>query len=179
MSLSPQKFREIVFQLLYSQDIGHSQEDAMIELIMNELSVTKKNVKLAQDKVNEIRQKLDEIDPMIASVSTSYTFERIQTVTKNILRLGVYELFIEQKAPPKVIIAEAIRLSRKFSSPESASFANALLDHLYQVSIGNQVDGKSIEKQGEAFLKQEKASSDAALEHLSLKEEEEESPNGL
>lgn len=176
MALSPQKFREIVFQLLYSQDMGHPHDDAMVELIMTELSITKKNVKLAHDKVRDIRQKLEEIDPMIASVSTSYTFERIQSVTKNILRLGVYELFFEKKVPPKVVIAEAIRLSRKFSSPESASFANALLDHLYQQSQGVQVDSKVLEKQGKSFMDDEQASSEAALDFLSHKDEIDDNP---
>lgn len=135
MSLSPQKFREITFQILYSRDIGHPEDDAILELMMGELAVSKKNVKTALEKADKI-SKHAEIDPLIASVSTSYTFERIQAVTRNILRLAVYELFFEKEAPPKVIIAEAIRLSKKFCSPESASFANALLDNLYRVSQG-------------------------------------------
>ncbi len=167
MSLSPQKFREIIFQALYSLDIGHADEEAILELMMGELSVTKKNVRLAQEKVEKIRHKLAEIDPMIASVSTSYTFDRIQTVTKNILRLAVYELLFEKDVPPKVVMAEAIRLSRKFSSPESASFTNALLDHLYKASQGKHVDPKSLEEQGKELLEHEKASSEEALkQHL-------------
>src|SRR5947209_6907731 len=107
MSLSPQKFREIVFQILYSHDIGHPEDDAILELMMGELAVSKKNVKTALEKADKISRH-DEIDPLIASVSTSYTFERIQAVTRNILRLAVYELFFEKEAPPKVVIAEAI-----------------------------------------------------------------------
>jgi len=172
MALSPQKSREIVFQLLYSQDIGRPDEDSMTNLMMSELAVTKKNVKAAQEKVHQIQQNLQEIDPLIASVSTSYTFERIQTVTKNILRLGVYELFFEKQVPYKVVISEAIRLSRKFSSPESAGFVNALLDNLYQISQGKTIDSKAFEKQSLEMLEKEKADSAAALEHLSRKEEE-------
>jgi N utilization substance protein B len=173
MALSPQKFREIVFQLLYSQDIGHPNDEAMLDLMMAELAVTKKSVKTAQDKVHEIVALLHEIDPLIASVSTSYTFDRIQTVTKNILRLAVYELFFEKSIPHKVAIAEAIRLSRKFNSPESASFANALLDNLYHLSLGTQVDKKELEKQALEFLEKEKIMEQAALEHLSRRNETE------
>lgn len=163
MSLSHQKFREIVFQILYSKDVGHPEPALIIELMMNELAVSKKNVKQAQEKVEKIFQFLPQIDPMIGAVSATYDFDRIQIVTKNILRLGVYELFFEDgenAAPPKVVIAEAIRLSRKFSSPESASFVNALLDHLYQVSLGNPVDTKEVEKPLENFIESEKESLD-------------------
>lgn len=138
MALPLQKFREIVLQLLYSQDIGRPEEPSMLDLMMNELEVSKKNVKMAQERVQLIRNLLSKIDPMIAEISTSYEFDRIQFITKNILRLGVYELLFDDLTPPKVAISEAIRLSRKFSTPESAAFVNALLDNLYQKSLGAQ-----------------------------------------
>jgi N utilization substance protein B len=158
MALSHQKFREIVLQLLYSYDIGHPEQQVMIDLMMAELAVSKKNVRFAQEKVQKILDCLPQIDPIIASVSTSYSFDRIQTVTKNILRLGVFELFFEKESPPippKVVIAEAIRLSRKFNTPESASFVNALLDHLYQASHGEKIDSQDIEQQAQVLLKSE------------------------
>lgn len=132
MTLSPQKFREIVLQLLYSQDIAHPDESLMTELMMAELAISKKNVRLAQERVHMISTHFSEIDSLITSVSTSYDLDRIQIVTKNILRLAVFELFFDDQIPAKVAIAEAIRLSRKFNTPESASFVNALLDRLYQ-----------------------------------------------
>lgn len=163
MTLSQQKYREIVFQLLYSQDMGHPDEPDMVNLIMAELAISKKNVRLALDKVRQILQHLPEIDPLIASVSKSYEFERIQRVTKNILRLGVYELFFDDGIPPKVAIAEAIRLSRKFNTPESASFVNALLDHLYQKRLGCQSDPNLLEERLQAFTQSEQASLDFSL----------------
>lgn len=152
MSLSPQKFREMVFQLLYSQDIAQPESSLMIELMMGELTVSKKNARLAQERVEKVQAHIQEIDSLISGVSTSYDFHRIQTVTKNILRLGVYELLFDDQIPPKVAIAEAIRLSRKFCTPESASFVNALLDHLYQKSLGKQIDPEKISEQSQALL---------------------------
>ena len=164
MALSQQKFREIVLQVLYSQDLGRPNEALMTELMMAELAVSKKNVRLAQERVQLIRDRLSEIDPLISSISTSYDFERIQIVTKNILRLGVFELLFDDQIPPKVAIAEAIRLSRKFSTPESASFVNALLDHLYQASLGGPVNPKQLEQLSQALKKSEEIASEAAQE---------------
>jgi N utilization substance protein B len=166
MALSQQKFREIVFQLLYSQELGRPDEALMTELMMTELAVSKKNVRLAQERVHVIREHLSKIDPLITSVSTSYDFERIQTVTKNILRLGVFELFFDDQIPPKVAIAEAIRLSRKFSTPESASFVNALLDHLYQASLGSSVDPQQMAQHCQALMQSEQIASDVAQEQV-------------
>lgn len=164
MSLSPQKFREMVFQLLYSHDIGHPNEDLMIELMMAELVVSKKNVRLALDKVYRILDKLPDIDSRITAVSTSYAFDRIQSVTKNILRVAVFELFFDEEIPPKVAIAEAMRLSRKFGTPESANFVNALLDHLYKAILGNQSSLEELEHKAQDLLQSEEQARQAVLD---------------
>lgn len=171
MSLSQQKFREMVFQILYSKDLGSPNQDAIIEMMMNQLAVSKKNVKLAQEKVQTILTKLPEIDPLISSVSTSYDFDRIQTVAKNILRLGVFELLFDSTIPPKVAIAEAMRLARKFGSPESASFVNALLDHLYQASLGHPKDVQSLDKQVKIFELSEELATKNAIEAQQAQEQ--------
>lgn len=162
MALAQQKFREIVLQILYSQDIAQPEEALMTELIMEELSVSKRNVRAAQERVLKIREKLPEIDTLISSFSISYDFSRIQMVTKNILRLGVFELLFDQEIPPKVAIAEAIRLSRKFSTAESAAFVNAILDQLHQQRLGKSIDSQEISHQLETLLESEQAASEAA-----------------
>jgi transcription antitermination protein NusB len=155
MALSHHKFREIVLQILYSQELGRPDEALMSQLMMGELAVSKKNVRLAQERVHRIQERQEEIDKLISSISTSYDFDRIQAVTKNILRLGVYELLFDDEIPHKVAIAEAIRLSRKFSTPESASFVNALLDNLYQASLGQKGDDRKLAQQAKALLQSE------------------------
>jgi N utilization substance protein B len=134
MAIPQQKFRELVFQLLYSYDIGSSKEDLMIPFMMEELSVSKKTVLQAQERVGKIQENLKEIDTLIANASKSYAFDRIQTVEKNILRLGVFELLHDPSIPPKVALAEAIRLTRKFGTPESGTFVNAILDSILHSS---------------------------------------------
>jgi len=41
MTLPPQKFREILFQILYSRDFEASQKEEMDPIMMHELKVTK------------------------------------------------------------------------------------------------------------------------------------------
>jgi N utilization substance protein B len=128
MPLPVQKFREMVFQMLYSYDFSPSDESDVIQLFMHELKVTKKSVNEASRKVKAVLDRKNEIDEMIRPISTEYQFERISSVEKNILRLGIYELCFEKAIPAKVAISEAIRLCRKFGTPESAHFVNAILD---------------------------------------------------
>jgi transcription antitermination protein NusB len=132
MSLPPQKFREIVFLLLYRNDFIVDELDETILLIMDNLKVTKRSVLEAQAKVMQIAAHLEQIDEKISKGSTEYSFERISSVEKTILRLGLYEILYDTSLEPKIAFAEAIRLTRKFGSPESANFVNAVLDSVYK-----------------------------------------------
>lgn len=131
MPISPQKFREIVLHLLYSDDFGSCEEVA--EMVMAQLAVTKKTVREAFEIKEKIVQKIGEIDGLVRKHSSSYDFERIPRIERNVIRLGVYELLHSPEVPPKVAIAEAIRLARKFATPEAATFVNAVLDSIYKV----------------------------------------------
>ncbi len=132
MSLPLQKMREILFLLLFSHDFTDCSEEDSISLVMRELSVAKRYVLEAQSQKKLIVEKISTIDSLISQAASSYDLQRIPLVERNILRLGVYELLYVPSLPAKVAIAEAIRLSRKFASPESASFINAILDSIYR-----------------------------------------------
>lgn len=158
MPLPKQKFREIVFQYLYSSDIGSPSEEEIIPLLMRELSVTKKAVREAVEKGKLVIAKLPEIDLLIEKFSTTYRFDRIRSVERNALRLGVYEIVYDDSIPPKVAIAEAMRLSRKFATPEAGAFVNALLDAVYKSSIGEEVDKVLLQESAKGLLESEEAS---------------------
>jgi N utilization substance protein B len=164
MAMPQEKQREIVFQMLYGYDIGRANEEELLNLLMKELAVTKKTMLEAQDRVRHIAAILPELDGMIKAASQSYQFDRIQTVERNILRLGLYEIFFDDQIPAKVAISEAIRLTRKFGTPESAAFVNAILDSLYKISQGKYVDVEQLGKSVEELAKAEKISGDAALD---------------
>jgi len=137
MSLPQQKFREIVFQIVYSFDILQAEEEELVPLIMKENKVSRKNVLEALDRARNIQAKKEELDQIIKDLSKEYAFDRIQIIEKSILRLAIFEMNYDENIPGKVAISEAIRLCRKYSNPESASFVNALLDAIYQSKIGD------------------------------------------
>ena len=135
MALSQQKSREILFQILFSHDFSDVDDEEICEFIMQQFYVTRRAVRdlLAEEK--KIWQHLAEIDARIARYSQSYEPHRIPKVELNVLRLAIYEMLYLPSLPPKVSIAEAIRLTRKYSTAESSSFINALLDAMYKAEL--------------------------------------------
>ena len=130
MEFPPQKFREIVFQLIFSFDAGGGAEGEIIPFMMRELAVSKKNVSAAYAKAQAVWSHREELDGVIEKQTQAYSLERIKTVEKNILRFAFYELLIAKELKAKIIISEAHRLARKFSAIEGAAFVNAVLDSL-------------------------------------------------
>ena len=100
--------------------------------MMQELKVTKRIMLDAHERMRQVLAMQSEIDEEIRNASTEYSFDRISRVEKTILRLGLYEMFHDPELPSKVALAEAIRLCRKFGTPESAQFINAILDAIYR-----------------------------------------------
>ena len=70
-----------------------------------------------------------EIDQHISSAS-EYSIDKIDPIELAALRIAVYEIFHCHQIPEKVIIAEAIRLCKKFGSDEGFKLVNVVLDNL-------------------------------------------------
>jgi N utilization substance protein B len=126
-TLDPRKYRELVFLILFSSDMGQGPSDELLDLIMQECKVAKVHVLEAKARAEAILEKRDECDAYIKSVSKEYRLERIMSVERNVLRLAIFELMFERQVPTKVVFAEAKRLAKKFSTDEAAAFVHSLL----------------------------------------------------
>lgn len=79
--------------------------------------------KLAQNIIkNTIK-----IEKPITKHASQWPTEQINRIDLAILRLAVFELLIEKKQPPKVIVDEAVELAKEFGSESSSSFVNGVL----------------------------------------------------
>ena len=72
----------------------------------------------------------ERIDELIAQYAVGWPLDRMPVVDRNILRLGAFELIWEDGTPDAVVLDEAVRLAREFSTDESPSFVNGLLGRL-------------------------------------------------
>ena len=126
-TLDPHKFRELVFLVLFSLDMGQSPSDELFCLIMNECKVAKRHVIDASARAEAVLKRRDECDAYIKAVCDEYRIERIMCAERNILRLAVFELMLEPREPESVVFAEAKRMARKFSTKEAATFVHSIL----------------------------------------------------
>src|SRR5438270_13032894 len=76
----------------------------------------------------------EQIDKSIEAKSEHWRLERMPVVDRNILRLAIYELTLNN-VPAAIVIDEALELARQFSGDESLPFINGLLDAIRRQSF--------------------------------------------
>ncbi len=65
-------------------------------------------------------------DLIIAPLLEGWTIDRLPTIDRIVLRMGVYELG-HLPTPRPVVINEAVELAKKFSTEDSGRFVNGVL----------------------------------------------------
>lgn len=118
------KARELVLRLLYQTEF----RDVPIDELLNEYSY--KDVYIGQT-LRGVEENLQQIDDIISKRAEGWRLNRLVSVDRNILRLGIYELLFTQ-VPPEVVINEAVELAKKYGTEKSGSFINGILDRVYK-----------------------------------------------
>jgi len=75
----------------------------------------------------------DAVDKVIQDTAENWRLDRMPFIDRNILRLAAYELLFRHDTPPKVAINEAIELAKKYSTENSPTFVNGVLDKIYSL----------------------------------------------
>jgi transcription antitermination protein NusB len=124
------KARELILQALYQSDISGDDIEHAVEQLFNDNKGSKADMVYFKRVALGVWSRLAEVDQWIAKGSTNWSTERIATIDRNIIRLGVYELLAEPDLPARVVINEAIELSKRFGGKGSGSFINGVMDSL-------------------------------------------------
>jgi transcription antitermination protein NusB len=70
------------------------------------------------------------IDDLIATYAHGWTLDRMPTVDRNALRIGVFEILYVDEVPDAVAVTEAMNLVRDLSTDESPGFVNGVLGNI-------------------------------------------------
>ncbi|MER2106656.1 MAG: transcription antitermination factor NusB [Solibacillus sp.] len=69
----------------------------------------------------------EEIDAALEAKLENWTLSRLPKIERTVLRLAVYELLFDEEMPNKVVMNEAIELSKTFGDEKSSKFVNGVL----------------------------------------------------
>ncbi len=121
------KARGLALQALYEIDsTGHSAEGVLKHLLTEE-KLSEENSGFVHDLVTGVIQNRERIDQNIRNFAPAWPLEQMPAIDRNILRLAIFEILIDNKVPIKVAINEAVELAKTFGADSSSKFVNGVL----------------------------------------------------
>ncbi|MBI2037924.1 MAG: transcription antitermination factor NusB [Candidatus Magasanikbacteria bacterium] len=128
--------RSIAMQALFEWDFrGKPEHNALPDIMerdLKEFGPGLAETEFAKKIIEEVKKNLEEIDAIIEKYAPQWPIDQITIIDRNVLRIGIYELKLNNEVPPKVAINEAIELAKNFGGPSSGRFVNGVLGAIYK-----------------------------------------------
>jgi len=119
--------RALALKVLYEVDsVGHDVDETLTRFLAKE-GLSEENDAFARELVSGVVQNREKIDHNIQTFAPAWPVEQISVVDRNILRLAIFEILLDNKVPVKVAINEAVELAKTFGSDNSSKFVNGVL----------------------------------------------------
>ena len=137
--------RIIAVQAIYASEIYPENSNDIFNIILNsgedeewrplDSTPTKKAINYGKKLHKIVMKNKDELDDLIKKRLKNWSINRIKLLDKLILRMSLAEMIYVESVPPKVSIAEGVEIAKYFSTDESGSFVNGILDSFYNDMI--------------------------------------------
>ena len=124
---SRRKARTVALQVLFEVDaVGHDATEA-VERRLEEATLSEEGADFVRELVDGVLTNRDKIDSMIQTYAPAWPLEQVAIIDRNILRLAIFEILLNNKVPVKAAINEAVELAKNFGSESSPKFINGVL----------------------------------------------------
>ncbi|MBE9567248.1 MAG: transcription antitermination factor NusB [Proteobacteria bacterium] len=121
------KSRRLAMQAIYQwQMTGDSVTDIKQQFV-DDNNMAKIDLNYFSEMVSGVASSISELDPLLAKNMTR-SVESVDPVERSILRLATYEFVNRLDVPYRVVLNEAVNITKEFCSENSHTFVNAVLD---------------------------------------------------
>ena len=125
------KAREATMQALYALEINNGFPQDVLELCDDSFNNSENDV-YTRELFNCVVEKQSWADDLISQCLENWEYGRVAILDKILLRMGVSEIYHIDDVPPKVSISEMVEIAKVYSTEESSSFVNGILDTIYK-----------------------------------------------
>ncbi len=113
--------------MLFQIDMGQVPVNEAVDWMRDSVSLDPDMEAFAVELVREVISNQEEIDSLIARYSVGWDVDRMAGVDRNLLRLGIFEMFYRDDIPLAVTINEMVELGKRFGDVNSGRFINGIL----------------------------------------------------
>jgi N utilization substance protein B len=144
---SKRKIRELALQLLFLWDTHSERDEEMTQQAVRDASAEPAERSRATELAGAAWEHRQIADAWIERLAPQWPPRRQPGVDRNLLRLAVWEL-TGTATPPKVVLDEAIELAKEYSTEQSPSFVNGVLDAVLRERDALTAQQKPVDEEG-------------------------------
>ena len=119
--------RTAALQALFEADTSSHEALAALDRLCEDEGLDETQREFARALVEGVIEQRDNIDDVIRQAAPQWPVEQLSAVDRNILRLAIREVLMNNGAPMRAAINEAVELAKTFGSDSSARFVNGVL----------------------------------------------------
>lgn len=119
--------RKRALNTLYEADEKNQNILSLLEERLKEPGAQTPLPDYAVEIVRGVGERRNRIDKTLNRYSTGWKVGRMAVIDRNILRMAVWEILLNDEIPDKVAIDEAIALAKMYSEDDAISFVHGLL----------------------------------------------------
>lgn len=128
--MTRRKIREEIFKLLFEHELIDNNIQKRIEEVIEEEKITKEDqIDFLKSYVTEIIENEEILIEKIKNTLDGWTYERLGTIEKVLLKISFYEILIK-KVGYEIAINEVLELAKKYSYNDTKDFLNGILAKL-------------------------------------------------
>lgn len=126
--------RTLVLQALYEIDVTRHDASEVLTRLLAEEQLQEENTRFINELVSGVIQNNEIIDEHIRKYAPNWPPEQLSAVDRNILRLAIFEILLDNRVTVKVAINEAVELAKMYGSDSSSRFINGVLGSVSTLS---------------------------------------------
>ena len=121
---------EEIFKLLFEKELTDNNVEKRIEETIKENNIRKEeHIEFLKSYINDIIANEDILIEKIKEILDGWTYERLGTLEKVLLKISFYEITIKEVGY-EIAINEAVELAKKYSYDDTKEFLNGILAKL-------------------------------------------------
>ena len=128
--MTRREIREEIFKLLFEHELIDNNIEKRINDVINEENLKKNDeIDFLRSYVTEIIENENILIEKIKNILDGWTYERLGTIEKVLLKISFYEITIK-KIGYEIAINEVLEISKKYSYNDTKDFLNGILAKL-------------------------------------------------
>jgi transcription antitermination protein NusB len=122
--------RRLALQALYEIDCTDHEVNMVLNERLESDSYREETRPLTTRLVHGVLEHREQLDALIRRYAPEWPLDQIAILDRNILRIAIFELIIDDTVPVKVAINEAVELAKTFGAESTPRFINGVLGTL-------------------------------------------------